>query len=159
MLIADEKEALHCLKHITYFRLSGYWQIFVNANGKFRANTSCGQMLDIYKFDQELRKLVFGAIAMIEVSLRKEITRKYGLESKVFVAWLHNLTLLRNFCSHHRRIWNHGFAAIVRHQRKISFRKEWNPKSTRIYNSLLAIDHLLGKLPFPQDWHGRLENC
>ena len=243
MIIKDESAALSCLEHVPYFRLSRYWRIFANADKQFRPGTSFEQVLAIYRFDQELRELVFGAIALIEVSLRtnfahvlvcrhgpdahlqanlffdrskwqkdcqkierqiewslrqdrasaespsqisaqspiweiseiisfgllsmmyknlnmplrKEIARKYELESKVFVAWLHNLTQLRNSCSHHRRIWNHGFAAIAGQPRKISFKKEWNPKSTRIYNSLLAIDYLLGKLPFQQDWYRRLE--
>ena len=73
MLIEDENVALSCLQHMTYFRLSGYWQIFANDNKQFQANTSFEQVLRIYRFDQKLRRLVSSAIEMIEVSLRATV--------------------------------------------------------------------------------------
>lgn len=37
---------------------------------------------------------------------RKAISKKYGLQPKVFESWLTTLTLVRNACCHHARVWN-----------------------------------------------------
>ena len=38
--------------------------------------------------------------------IRKAISRKFGLQPRVFESWLTTLTLVRNSCCHHSRVWN-----------------------------------------------------
>ena len=90
----------------------------------------------------------------LNTPLRKEIADRYGQGHEVLVTWLYNLTKLRNYSSHHSRIWNRSIPVVVRQPSEI---KKWNPESTRIYNSLLIIDYLLGKLPLRLDWYSSLE--
>ena len=38
--------------------------------------------------------------------IRKSIAQRFGLQPKVFESWLTVLTLVRNSCCHHARVWN-----------------------------------------------------
>ena len=37
---------------------------------------------------------------------RQEIARGYGVDEKILTSFLHHLTVVRNSCAHHGRIWN-----------------------------------------------------
>lgn len=55
--------------------------------------------------------LTMGTVNMIYRNLkydkiRKAISKKFGLQPKVFESWLTTLTLVRNSCCHHSRVWN-----------------------------------------------------
>ncbi|WP_031532848.1 MULTISPECIES: Abi family protein [unclassified Bacteroides] len=41
-----------------------------------------------------------------ENRIRKAISHKFGLQPKVFESWITTLTLVRNSCCHHSRVWN-----------------------------------------------------
>lgn len=41
-----------------------------------------------------------------ENKIRKEISLRFGLQPKVFESWFTTLTLVRNACCHHARMWN-----------------------------------------------------
>ena len=40
------------------------------------------------------------------MATRTAIASVYGLDQRVFESWLHHLTLIRNACAHHSRLWN-----------------------------------------------------
>ncbi len=55
--------------------------------------------------------LTMGTVNMVyrnlkEDRIRKAIAHKFGLQPKVFESWLTTLTLIRNSCCHHSRVWN-----------------------------------------------------
>lgn len=55
--------------------------------------------------------LTMGAVNMVYRNLkndriRKAISHRFGLQPKVFESWLTTLTLVRNACCHHSRVWN-----------------------------------------------------
>jgi len=70
-LIIDE-DADHYLRHLNYYRLSGYWAPFQKSHSDhlFNANTHFDDVLNIYIFDRELRLILLDAIERLEVSLR-----------------------------------------------------------------------------------------
>ncbi len=71
--ISDRATAEHYLKHIGYYRLSAYALPFQNRSqlGKpFLSGTRFDQILDLYRFDRELRLLVLDGIERVEVALR-----------------------------------------------------------------------------------------
>jgi abortive infection bacteriophage resistance protein len=72
LTITDAAAAAHCLKHISYYRLAGYWQIYQYDRIKhlFIPGTTFEQVLTLYGFDRELRLLLIDAIERIEVSFR-----------------------------------------------------------------------------------------
>ena len=70
--IADEDRAEHYLRHLNYYRLSGYWLPFEqdHATHRFKQGTSFEDVLNLYVFDRELRLLLLDAIERIEISVR-----------------------------------------------------------------------------------------
>lgn len=82
--IPDENRATHYLRHIGYYRLSGYALIFqVNHNGdgrhRFHEGVVFDDVLDLYIFDRKLRLLVMDAIERIEVALRAILSHEMSL--------------------------------------------------------------------------------
>ncbi|KAF0152405.1 MAG: hypothetical protein FD143_1043 [Ignavibacteria bacterium] len=90
LIIADEKNAVHTLNHINYYRLSAYIYPLLKdkENHIFKENVSFQNIIDIYNFDRELRLLFLDAIERIEVSLRTNII--YVLSLKYGSFWLSN---------------------------------------------------------------------
>lgn len=87
MAVPDRAHAVHCLQHISYYRLRAYWLPFEDAapqNGEhsFKSGTTFDNVLNLYIFDRRLRLLVMDAIERIEVSLRgswaHHLAMKYG---------------------------------------------------------------------------------
>jgi abortive infection bacteriophage resistance protein len=97
LVIQDNTAAEHCLKHIGYYRLAGYWQIFQHdpVNHIFIPGTSIQQIIALYKFDRELRLLLIDAIESIEVSFRamlvNEMCARYGPTWYANAKWLSDL--------------------------------------------------------------------
>lgn len=86
MLFNDKKEAEQFLFDVSYYRLRAYTypfqdnsedgeHLFVKDDIRFT------EITNLYKFDRDLRFLVFNAIARIEVSVRARITQIYSEET------------------------------------------------------------------------------
>lgn len=60
----DELEAYHLLSHVSYYRLKGYWWDMQSDKEihLFRNNADFKEVITRYKYDKELRILLFGAI-------------------------------------------------------------------------------------------------
>jgi len=81
----DRDGALRWLKQIGYYRLSAYFIPFKDAaTGNFRPGTTFDQIVDLYKFDSDLRRLVLEALDTIEISVRAVITYHIGKDLGVF---------------------------------------------------------------------------
>ena len=81
----DRGRSLLCLKQIGYYRLSAYFIPFKDAaSGNFRPGTTFEQIIDLYKFDVDLRRLVLEALDAIEISVRAIITYEIGKHLGVF---------------------------------------------------------------------------
>lgn len=87
MLVPDVGHALHCLQHISYYRLRAYWLSFEQATPgsgehRFTPGTSFDDVLALYVFDRRLRLHVMDAVERVEVSLRgswaHHLAMKYG---------------------------------------------------------------------------------
>ncbi len=80
LIFADEQQAEHILKHISYYRLSGYFYHFQDRQqgNKFVYGITFENIIALYKFDAKLRLLIMGALESIEVSLRTAIIRSMG---------------------------------------------------------------------------------
>ncbi|WP_186648912.1 Abi family protein [Fluviispira vulneris] len=74
MIITNEDFAQNTLKHINYYRLSGYWKIFEekidSENHKYHNNTSIERIVNLYLFDKKFRLLILEAIESFEISFR-----------------------------------------------------------------------------------------
>lgn len=53
----------------------------------------------------------FGTLSILYSNLKagrtkRNISKSFGLNDKVFASWLHSIVYLRNVCAHHSRLWN-----------------------------------------------------
>ncbi len=80
-LIIDD-HAEHYLSHLNYYRLSGYWRLFLRDANLFKPNATFMEVLNLYIFDREFRLLLLDAIERIEVSVRTQwaycFSKQYG---------------------------------------------------------------------------------
>lgn len=94
--IADTSYAEACLSDISYYRLSAYFYPFLadKKNHVFKPGSDFDSVINLYRFDNEFRLLLFNAITLIEVSVRTKMT--YELSHKYGPFWLENETLYRD---------------------------------------------------------------
>ena len=87
--ILNDCFALSKLKRINYYRLSAYFLPFQypkNSDKKdiFYEDTTFEEIIRLYYFDCELRKIVFEAIEIIEIYFRTQITYHHALKYGAF---------------------------------------------------------------------------
>ena len=204
LIIDNEAEAIAVLERISYFRLASYWRPMEQDKllHVFKPNSHFSNVLTLYRFDAELKSLVFNSIQCIEIAVRarmiQQFSMKYGsfwfMDEQLFTSedifqknlaslrnaversiedfvvehfqrydepdmppvwkslelatlgtlsriysnfsdnavkkqvarsftipqhefmrnWLENLTIVRNVCAHHARLWNRSFAIQLR---------------------------------------------
>jgi len=82
LIINDSEKALQNISRINYYRLSSYYVPFQINRNLFKPETSIEKIFELYKFDKKIRSLIFGALEIIEVTLRTKIayyfSHKYG---------------------------------------------------------------------------------
>jgi len=78
-------------------------------------------------------------------SIRRAIARPYGIDESVLGSWLQHLSLVRNICAHHSRLWNRDFAVtpkIPKHKSQ-QIAEQFVPSSRKLYNTLVTLLHFL----------------
>ena len=79
LVIGDERSAAHVLKTIGYYRLLIYMRALQGPGKQFYPGTSFSDVLDLYRFDRELRLLCLDAIERIEVALRAALVNELAV--------------------------------------------------------------------------------
>jgi abortive infection bacteriophage resistance protein len=74
MFVGDEVQAIHCLKTISYYRLSAYLHPFKRSDDTYEPDTHFDKVQALYVFDRKLRLLLLDAIGRVEVALRAAVT-------------------------------------------------------------------------------------
>ena len=69
-MVAGREELIRRLKTVSYYRLSGYWYPFRNADDTLQPGTSLDHVWRRYTFDRKLRLLVLDAIDRVEIAVR-----------------------------------------------------------------------------------------
>lgn len=228
LIIDDEAEAVAVLQRISYFRLACYWRPMEKDKTMhiFKPDSHLSNVLTLYRFDSELKSLVFNSIQHIEIAVRtqmiQQFSMKYGsfwfMDKQLFTSeaifrkdiislhfaieksredfvlehfkrydkpdmppvwkslelatlgtlsriysnfadnavkkrvarnftipqhefmrnWLENLTIVRNVCAHHARLWNRYF--VVRPRLPRYMQQPW------ITNNSFPIDRLYPQL-------------
>lgn len=82
MLFHNKKKAKYHLINLNYYRLSGYWLPYKKPDDSFEENVYFEDIINLYKFDGELKLLFYKAIENIEISARTKfayyLAKKYG---------------------------------------------------------------------------------
>lgn len=239
LIFDDEKEAIGVLQRISYFRLAAYWRLMEADSSRhdFREGSHFTTALSLYRFDNDLKALLFRAIQTIEVAVRtqmiqhfsmkygafwfmqaelfssadiyqkhmkslrralertqddfimehfrrydtpdmppawktmelttlgtlsrmysnfsdnsvkKQVARNLGIPQHEFMRnWLEILTIIRNNCAHHARMWNRRFVVRLRLPHHLPF--PW------IQDSAFPIDRLYPQLCCIAYWLNRIE--
>lgn len=80
--ISDEQECQRLLAHINYYRLSGYFLPFKQADDSYTPGVTSTKIFRIYEFDKKMRRLIFHALEDTEVNFRTRIAyfhaHRYG---------------------------------------------------------------------------------
>ena len=78
-MVGDRDVMIARLRSVSYYRLSGYWFPFRNADDSFKPGTSFEAVWNRYVFDRRLRLLVMDAIERIEVAVRSQLAHHHSL--------------------------------------------------------------------------------
>lgn len=91
--------------------------------------------------------------------MSKAIARVYGVDERVLASWLRHLTLLRNTCAHHSRLWNRAFAILpmIPRREPTSLVSGCVSGSRKLYNSLVILLHLMDVISPRHQWRTRLK--
>lgn len=101
--------------------------------------------------------LSFGCVSRIYENLkrpyRKAVAEKFGIEESILQSWFHALSVLRNSCAHHSRIWNRKYPFKIK---KANAFPELDT-AERFYCFALIIDILLNRIVQTPTWTQRLK--
>ncbi len=78
--IDDEDNAKDVLSNISYYRLVKAYSSTLKINGRYKENTTFEDIVSLYKFNAELRTILFIIIEHIEISLRANISNYFSLK-------------------------------------------------------------------------------
>lgn len=94
---------------------------------------------------------------------RQAISSTFKINEQVLSSWLRHLTIIRNICAHHSRLWNREFTVTPTPTRtkKLSISQAFIKNSEagrKIYNSFLIILHFMDIISPNHSWRQRLKN-
>lgn len=89
--------------------------------------------------------------------LRRQIADAYDLDEGVLESFLHALTVIRNVCAHHSRLWNRELRVQpMKPKRPDALNASWSSNGHRIHNSLLILGYFLDVISPGHSWRTRL---
>lgn len=108
-----------------------------------------------------IETLTFGQCVMIYGQLKPEyqkiIADTYGINKKFISNWLHALSVIRNFCAHHSRLWNREMVITLNQRHGIYGKLFDNSNGNRLFNYLLVMQIINCKFNPTSKWGERLE--
>jgi abortive infection bacteriophage resistance protein len=86
------------------------------------------------------------------------IAKTYGVRAEMLKSWLQHLTVVRNICAHHSRLWNREFAVVPRLTNSPTnpLTNQFKVESRKIYNTLVIILYLLDLISPDHHWRANL---
>ena len=91
---------------------------------------------------------------------RNAIARTYDLDEVNLTSFLHHLSIVRNHCAHHARLWNRlfPFAWKLPRKRPADLQENFNPTDGKhLYNTLVMLAYLMDSIN-QNTWKQRLTN-
>lgn len=91
------------------------------------------------------------------MATRSAIAGAYGVDQQVLGSWLHHLTLIRNTCAHHSRLWNRRFPVTPSIPHKTpALSRQFRAGDRKLYNALLILLHCMDRIAPAHHWRKRL---
>lgn len=90
---------------------------------------------------------------------RSAIAAVYGVNERVLGSWLHHLTMIRNTCAHHGRLWNREFTItpLIPKAKTLNLQHQFQPGSRRLYNTLTILLYCMDIVAPRHSWRDRLK--
>lgn len=91
--------------------------------------------------------------------IRKKIAQEFSLNAPVFMSWMTIITVTRNNCCHHSRVWNRTFALRALTMRRMT--RPWistNVNQQKVYFSLCIIKYFLDIISPKNDMTSKLQS-
>lgn len=90
---------------------------------------------------------------------RRAIAAAYGVDEKVLESWLRHLSLVRNTCAHHSRLWNREFTItpLLPRSKPTGLAIQFQSNSRKLYNSLIILLHFMDAIAPRHHWRTRLK--
>ncbi|MDO4290015.1 MAG: Abi family protein [Eggerthellaceae bacterium] len=125
-MIVDKSVLIEHLEDVGYYRLSGYWHIFRNADETLRKDTTFERVWDLYVFDRQLRLVVLDAIERVEIYFRTQLAHMLARDTGQF-GYLDNSGLPRLEARHYERFMSRVENAFMRSREPfaIHFREKY----------------------------------
>lgn len=94
------------------------------------------------------------------MKVRSDIARNYNINEILLESWLHHLSLVRNTCAHHSRLWNREFTVTAQAPRNYpqALVSQWAPASRRLYNSLVILLYFMDILSPNHNWKSNMKS-
>ena len=89
---------------------------------------------------------------------KQSIATTFYLDERVLRSFLHHLTIVRNLCAHHGRLWNRSFAFQMRvPNHPVPLAATVNKAAPKkIYNTLVMLEYLMNIISLNHHWKERL---
>lgn len=86
--------------------------------------------------------------------VKRAIARHFSTDPHYLQSWIHALSVLRNLCAHHCRIWNRTFKFSPKLPQALKNRVAQHNRLAAMHVVLMQLLQPLGKAPnFQQDWY------
>lgn len=91
---------------------------------------------------------------------RRAIAAAYGVDEKVLESWLRHLSLVRNTCAHHSRLWNREFTItpLLPRNKPTGLTPQFRAGSRKLYNALVILLHCMDRIAPDHHWRTRLKS-
>lgn len=114
-----------------------------------------------------LEEVTMGGLSHLYAGLAKDVdkkavARRMDLPWRLLQSWLHTLTIVRNICAHHSRLWNRELGIKPELPKRTSFL--WPESLTRpshnvrVYVVMCMLNHLMRKVSPDTSWHQRVKS-
>ena len=125
-------------------------EIFVTS---YKRHYNCPKLPPIWMLTELMPFAVWSRLYknLNDMKLKKQIAIKQGIPDKYLDSWLQSLTVLRNACAHHARIWNRNFNQAPLLSSRISA-KIITTQHKKIAVMLLIIHDMLRNLHREKDF-------
>ncbi len=92
------------------------------------------------------------------MATRRAIARVYEVDEGVLESWLRHLSLVRNTCAHHSRLWNREFTITpcIPLSKPKGLAVQFQPASRKLYNTLVILLHCMDVIAPKHRWRAEL---
>lgn len=109
-----------------------------------------------------IEAITFRQCAMIYGLLQKDnqrlVANTYGINKIFIYNWMYALSIIRNFCAHHSRLWNNEFIIRLNQRHGIYGKFFDNSNGNRLFNYLVVMQIINCKFNPDSKWMERLES-